>query len=98
QYDDKVAQPTLADEDQQRLETEAVLAELKAAAAQPQQQEVAEDLQILIRRVELNFKPQDYARAHEVPFLTPRSMVFGSLHALVAAQSAAARRPAAVVR
>lgn len=98
QYDDKVAQPTLADEDQQRHETEAVLAELKAAAAQPQQEEVAEDLQILIRRVELNFKQQDYARTHEVPFLNASSTIFSSLHALLDDQTAAERRPAAVVR
>ena len=37
QYDTKVSQPTLADEDQERKETEAVLAKLKAAAAQKQQ-------------------------------------------------------------
>src|SRR6185312_6783164 len=98
QYDGQVAQPTLADEDQQRHETEAVLAELKAAAAQPQQEEVAEDLQILIRRVELNFKQQDFARAHEVPFLNASSTIFSSLHTLLDDQTAADRRPAAVVR
>ncbi len=69
QYDNKVAQPTLADEDQERAATEAVLAKLKAAAAEKQQNEVAEDLQIMISRVQLNFKMQDYQRAHEVPFM-----------------------------
>ena len=34
QFDTKVSQPTLADEEQERQETEAVLAKLKAAAAQ----------------------------------------------------------------
>ena len=52
QYDTKISQPTLADEDQERKENEAVLAKLKAAAAEKQQQDVAEDLQIMIRRVE----------------------------------------------
>src|SRR5271157_2720058 len=56
QYDDKISQPTLADENQERKETEAVLAKLKSASAEKQQQEVAEDLQIMIRRVNLNFK------------------------------------------
>ncbi|HWF90859.1 MAG TPA: DUF885 domain-containing protein [Terriglobales bacterium] len=98
EYDDKVAQPTLADEDQQRRETEAVLAQLKAAAAEPQQEQVAEDLQILIHRVELNFKQQDYTRAHEVPFLNASNMIFSSLHVLLDDQTAADRRPAAVVR
>ena len=68
QFDTKVSQPTLANEDQERQETEAVLAKLKSAAAEKQQEDVAEDLQIMIRRVNLNFKRQDFQRAHEVPF------------------------------
>src|SRR5271157_832028 len=43
QYDNKVSQPTLADENQERREAEAVLAKLKSAAAEKQQQDVAED-------------------------------------------------------
>ncbi len=68
QFDAKASQPTLANEDQERHETEAVLAKLKSAAAEKQQQDVAEDLQIMIRRVNLNFRRQDFQRAHEVPF------------------------------
>ena len=64
QYDTKVSQPTLADENQERKETEAVLAKLKSASAEKQQQDVAEDLQIMIRRVNLNFKRQDFQRAN----------------------------------
>lgn len=98
QYDDKVAQPTLANEDQQRHETEVVLAKLKAALQQPQQKEVAEDLQILIQRVELNFKRQDYFRAHQVPYWDASNRVFAGLQILLDDQTAADRRPAAVVR
>src|SRR5271157_5047817 len=58
QYDNKVSQPTLANEDQERTEAAAVLARLQNAAAEKQQQEVAEDLQIMIRRVNLNFRRQ----------------------------------------
>ena len=54
QFDTKVSQPTLADEDKQRQETDAVLAKLKSAANEKQQNEVAEDLQIMISRVHLN--------------------------------------------
>ncbi len=47
-----------------RADTEGALAKLKAAAAEKQQTEVAEDLQIMISRVQLNFRMQDYpARA-----------------------------------
>ena len=60
QYDTKVAQPTLADEDQERQQNEAVLVKLKAAAAEKQPTKVAEDLQIMIDRVQLDFKLQDY--------------------------------------
>ena len=98
QYDTKVAQPTLADENQERKETEAVLAKLKSAAAEKQQQDVAEDLQIMIRRVNLNFKREDFRRANEVPFLNASQIVFGGLQVLLDEQTSSERRPAAVVR
>src|ERR1700733_886284 len=72
QYDALVAQPTLADEDQQRKETEEVVAKLKYALTQEKQKEVAQDLAIIIRSVELGFRQQDYDRAHNVPFLNAR--------------------------
>jgi len=98
QYDNKVSQPTQADENQERKETEAVLAKLKAASAEKQQQDVAEDLQIMIRRVNLNFKRQDFQRANEVPFLNASQMVFGGAQVLLDEQTSSERRPAAVVR
>ena len=98
QYDDKVSQPTLADENQERKETEAALAKLTSAAAEKQQQDVAEDLQIMIRRVNLNFKRQDFQRANEVPFYNASQMVFGGLQVLLDEQTPSERRPAAVVR
>ena len=63
QYDPLISQPTRADEDLERQETAEVLAKLKAAAAQQQQKEVAEDLQIMIRAVELQFREEDFDRA-----------------------------------
>src|SRR5271167_1221266 len=98
QFDDKVSQPTLADENQERKEAEAVLAKLKSAAAEKQQQDVAEDLQIMIRRVNLNFKRQDFQRANEVPFYNASQIVFGGLQVLLDEQTPSERRPAAVVR
>jgi uncharacterized protein (DUF885 family) len=98
EYDTKVSQRTLADEDQERQENEQVLARLKAAAAEKQEKEVAQDLQILIRRMELNFREEDYRRAHAVPFLNASGAVYGGLHILLDDQTAAERRPATVVR
>ena len=60
EYDTKISQPTLADEDQERQETEAVLAKLRSAVGQQKEKEVAQDLRIVIRRLELNFKNEDF--------------------------------------
>jgi uncharacterized protein DUF885 len=98
QFDTKVSQPTLPDENKERQETEAVLARFKSALAEKQPKEVAEDLQIMIRRTELTFRQQDFYRAHEVPFFNASNGVFGGLQTLLDEQTPAARRPAAVVR
>ena len=98
QYDAKVAQPTLANEDRERQETQAVIVKLKAALAEKQQKEVAEDLQIMIDKVELSLKLQKFQRDHDVPFLNASGMVFGGLHILLDVQTPDERRAAAVVR
>jgi Bacterial protein of unknown function (DUF885) len=98
QYDTLVAQPTLADEDQERKETEEVIAKLKSALAQEKQKEVAQDLAIIIRSVELQFRQDDYERAHNVPFLNASSLVFSGIRPLLDEQTPAERRPAAVER
>ena len=98
QYDVLASQPTVADEDQERQETAAVLAELKSALAQQKEKPVEQDLQIAIRKVELRFRQQDYERAHKVPFLNASGLVFSGLHALLDEQTPSERRPAAVVR
>jgi hypothetical protein len=98
EYDTRASQPTLADEDLERRETAAVLAELKSAIPQQKEKAVAQDLQIVVRKVELRFRRQDFERAHEVPFLNASGMVFGGLQILLDEQTPAERRPAAVVR
>lgn len=98
EFDTKASQPTLADEDQERQELEAVLADLKDAVGREKQKEVKQDLQIIIRRLELRFRTQDFERAHEVPFLNASGMVFRGLQILLDEQTPPERRPAAVVR
>ncbi len=97
-FDTEVSQPTLADEDQERQETEAVIANFKQAVAQEKQKEVAQDLEIMIRKVELQFREQDFERAHKVDFLNASLTVFEGLRILLDEQTPAERRPAAVVR
>ncbi len=98
EFDTQISQPTLADEDQERAETDAVLVKLKSALSQEKQKEVAQDLQILIRRIELQFREDDFERAHEVPFLNASGAVFGGLRILLDEQTPNERRAAAVVR
>lgn len=98
EYDAKIAQPTLADEDAERSEDQAVLEKLKAALGSEQEPKVREDLEIMIRRVGLNFREEDFARAHEVPFFNASQYVFSGLRVLLDDQTPEQRRPAAVVR
>ena len=98
QFDTEVSQPTLADEDQERQEEEGVLATLKSALGQQKEKEVAQDLQIVIRKVDLQFREQDFARAHKVDFLNASKMVFSGLRILLDEQTPSERRPAAVIR
>lgn len=98
EYDAKVSQPTLADEDKERQEKTAVLEKLEAALKQPQPKEVAEDLEIILRKTKLEFKEQDFERAHEVPFLNASALVFSGIRILLDEQTPPARHPAAVTR
>jgi uncharacterized protein (DUF885 family) len=98
EFDTKISQPTLADEDQERQETSAVVEKLKGAAGGQQPTEVKQDLNIMVRRVELDFKQEDFARAHEVPFLNASQIVFQGVQFLLDEQTPTERRPAAVER
>ncbi|MGH9537637.1 MAG: DUF885 domain-containing protein, partial [Terriglobales bacterium] len=98
EFDTKVSQPTLADEDQERKEKEEVLATLKGAVEQQKQKQVAQDLEIVIRKMELQFKEEDFDRAHRVDFLNASQRVFSGLRILLDEQASSDRRPAAVVR
>ncbi len=98
EYDAQIGNPTLADEQARRKETEAALEKIQAGEKSETNKYVLEDLTILDNRVHLGFRQQDYARAHEVPFLNASSYVFQGLRALLDDQTAANRRPAAVVR
>jgi len=97
-FDSKIAQPTWADVDERRHETEAVLEKLKAAISTESRPQVRQDLEIMIRRVELGFKAEDFERTHEVPFLNASQRVFEGIQFLLDEQTPAERRPAALER
>jgi uncharacterized protein (DUF885 family) len=97
-FDDRISNPTLEDEIAQRHELEAVLA--KVAAAEPKQtnRNVREDLAILRKAFDLQFRREDFDRQHEVPFMNASKDIFQGLRTLLDDQVSAGRRSAAVVR
>ena len=98
EYDELVSQPTRADEDQERKEAEDVVAKLKAALPEQRQKEIVQDLEIILRRAQLQFRMEDFERAHQVPFVNASMHVFLGLRILLDEQTPAERRPSAVVR
>jgi Bacterial protein of unknown function (DUF885) len=98
QFDEQISHPTLADDKVQRHELEGVLEKLKAAETTETDQNVGQDLAILCKALDLQFRTEDYNENHDVDFLNASEMVFGGLKTLLDEQVAAERRPAAVVR
>lgn len=97
-YDERISNPTLADQMAERHELEAVLAKVQADGATETDKRVKEDLAILRQAFDLRFRTQDYELQHEVPFLNASQLVFQGLRGLLDDQVAAERRPAALVR
>ena len=97
-FDKRIGQPTLAEERQERRELEAVLAKIKAQQPRETDENVAQDLQIMRKALELRFRREDYELAHEVPFINASEQVFGGLRVLLDDQVAPERRAAAVDR
>jgi uncharacterized protein (DUF885 family) len=97
-YDERISNPTLADEMAERHELEAVLAKVQAEGAKETDQRVQEDLAIQRKAFDLQFRMQDYELQHEVPFLNASQRVFVGLRGLLDDQVATERRPAALVR
>ena len=97
-YDPLITDATRADEIVQRKELEDILLKLKTIEAKEKSQEVREDIEILQKTFNLQFRQDDYQLAHKVQFLDASQLVFGGLRTLLDDQVAADRRPAAVVR
>jgi uncharacterized protein (DUF885 family) len=97
-FDEQISHPTLADHRAERQELEAVLEKLKAGETTEKDKNVREDLAILRKALDLQFRSEDYDEDHDVDFLNASEMVFGGLKTLLDEQVAAERKPAAVVR
>lgn len=98
QYDALITNPTRADEIVQRAQLEGVLTKLKKVEAKEKDPRVREDLEILQKAFNLQFREDDYQLAHKVPFVDASAAIFGGLRTLLDDQVAPERRPAAVIR
>ena len=97
-YDPLITDATRADEIVQRKELEDILANLKKIEAKEKNKDVREDLEILQKTFNLQFRQDDYQLAHKVQFIDASQAVFGGLRTLLDDQVPAERRPAAVIR
>jgi hypothetical protein len=95
-FDERISNPSLADETAERRELEAALAKIKTAVVTDKS--VKEDIVILQKSFNLRFRQQDFGLAHEVPFLNASAIVFQGLRGLLDDQVPAQRRAAALVR
>lgn len=97
-FDDRISNPSRADEMAERRELKAALAKIKAARAEITDRNVLEDIDILQKSFDLRFRTEDFERAHEVPFLNASARIFRGLQILLDDQVPAQRRAAALVR
>jgi hypothetical protein len=97
-FDAEISDPRLADELVQQRELENVLNALRTVRAQVSDKNVQEDLDILQKAFDLQFRMDDFARQHLVNAFNPSESVFQGIHALLDDQIPANRRPAALVR
>jgi Bacterial protein of unknown function (DUF885) len=98
QFDALISHPTLADEMQRRHQLEKALAGIDAARSRESDPRVREDMEILHKALDLQFRQEDYELQHEVPFHNASAAVFQGLRVLLDDQVAAERRQAAVTR
>ena len=97
-FDERISDPSRADEIAERHELEAALAKIKAASGTANDKNVREDIAILQKSFNLQFRVQDFDLAHEVPFYNASALVFRGLQGLLDDQVPAQRRAAALVR
>jgi uncharacterized protein (DUF885 family) len=97
-FDDRISNPTLADQLAERHEFEAVLTRLDAARTKETDKKVQEDLDILRKAFDLQFRQEDFGLQHEVPFHNASERVFQGLRGLLDDQVSPQRRRAALMR
>jgi uncharacterized protein (DUF885 family) len=98
EFDERISDPSRADEAAERRETEAALGRIKAARSTVTDKNVQEDIAILQKSFNLRFRLEDFELAHEVPFYNASAQIFQGLRILLDDQVPAQRRSAALQR
>lgn len=97
-YDTLIEVPTLANKNAERKEKEDAVVLLKKAKKNESDKRLLQDLDILINRMELNFRTQDYELNKEVPFFNPTNLIFEGIKVLLDDQTPTERHSASVIR
>ena len=97
-FDDRISDPSRADEIAERHELEAALAKIKTAQTTVTDKNVKEDIDILQKAFNLQFRQEDFELAREVPFYNASAMIFRGLRGLLDDQVPQQRRTAALAR
>jgi uncharacterized protein (DUF885 family) len=97
-FDERISDPSRADQAAERRELEAELIKIKAARSTVTDKNVQEDIDILQKSFNLQFRLEDFELAHEVPFHNASAQIFQGLRGLLDDQVPAQRRSAALVR
>src|SRR6202142_4476472 len=97
-FDERISDPSRADQAAERRELEAALSKIKAARSTVTDKNVQEDIAILQKSFNLQFRREDFELAHEVPFYNASAQIFQGLRGLLDDQVPAQRRSAALKR
>ncbi len=98
QFDERISNPSLADQLAERKELQAALAGIDADGAKETDPKIRQDIDILNKAFDLQFRQEDYELQHKVPYLNASQVVFQGLRVLLDDQVTQERRPAALVR
>ncbi len=98
QFDERISNPSLADQLAERKELQAALAGIDADGAKETDPKIRQDIDILNKAFDLQFRQEDYELQHKVPYLNASQVVFQGPRVLLDDQVAQERRPAALVR
>ncbi len=97
-YDTLISVPTVANFLAERKDKVQAVAMLKEAKQKETNTALKQDLDILINRVELDFRGNDFELAKKVPFINATNVVYQGMQTLLDDQTPVERRAAAVIR